>query len=70
MLYPETLLVGNDVALFKEFSALPNNILPRAAGRPGQTALIGEYYKELSISPEMIQGAYLREPDIGPASYI
>lgn len=70
MLYPEALLVGNDVALFSEFLALPNNVSPRAVGRPGQTALIGEYYKELSISPEMIQGAYLREPDIGPASYI
>lgn len=67
-LYPETLLVGDDVALFKEFSVLPNNVLPRATGRPGQTALIGEYQKHLSIPPEMIQGAYLREPDIGPTS--
>ncbi len=70
MLYPDTLLVGNDISLFKEFSVLPNNTLPRAVGRPAQTALIGEYYNKLSISPEMIQGAYLREPDIGPTSYL
>ncbi len=69
-LYPDAMLVGKDVKLFNEFSALPNNVLPRTVGRPGQTALMGEYYKELSISPDKIQGAYLREPDIGPTSYI
>ena len=69
-LYPDAMLVGKDVNLFNEFSALPNNLLPRTVGRPGQTALMGEYYKELSISPDTIQGAYLREPDIGPTSYL
>ncbi len=69
-LYPDALIVGKDTVLFSEFSSLPNNVLPRAVGRPGQTALIGEYYKELSVTPDMIQGAYLREPDIGPTSYI
>lgn len=69
-LYPDAMLVGKDVSLFNEFSGLPNNILERTVGRPGQTALLGEYYKELSISPDKIQGAYLREPDIGPTSYI
>ncbi|MDD4159505.1 MAG: tRNA (adenosine(37)-N6)-threonylcarbamoyltransferase complex dimerization subunit type 1 TsaB [Synergistaceae bacterium] len=68
-LYPEALLIGKDVALFNEFSALPNNVLPRTVGRAAQTALMGEFYKDLSISPDKIQGAYLREPDIGPTSY-
>lgn len=67
--YPDALMVGSDINLFNEFSFLSNNVLPRRFGRPGQTALMGECYKELSIPPEKIQGAYLREPDIGPTSF-
>lgn len=67
--YPEALIVGKDATIFNEFSVLPNNILPRSVGRPAQTALMGEYYKEFSVTPDKILGVYLREPDIGPTSY-
>ncbi len=69
-LYPDALIVGRDAELFDVLSPLPNKILPRASGRPGEVALMGAIYKELSIPPEEVRGAYLREPDIGPTPYI
>jgi len=65
--YPEAVIVGNDLETYaKEFFTLTNKKLSRDTKTGGQAALMGEYYKNISVQPEEIRGEYLREPDIGP----
>ncbi len=66
--YPDALIVGADLDIYQEFISLPNKTLSRTSGTGGQAALMGEYYRDLSVGPEEIRGEYLREPDIGPTS--
>lgn len=64
--YPDALIVGDDRRLYPEFSPLANDILSRTTGFAGQTALMGEYYRNYAVNPDRVRGEYLREPDIGP----
>ncbi len=60
-------LIGSDVHLYEQLTALANVKAEREYAPDGVIALIGEKYVQAAVSPEEVRGNYLREPDIGPS---
>lgn len=66
--YPEVAVVSPDIDQYRKLPACGLKIIRMESASGGVCAELGCRYASKKTAPKLIRGAYLREPDIGPAN--
>lgn len=66
---PVLFVLDDDTSLFEDFPFTERPDMTVSSIRGGQVALLGLYGISRSVSPAMVRGRYMRDPDIGKRKY-